>query len=283
MIRAILIVLVVFQMILSQLLEKLILNSIRRCEKPSQKFNRKGDRKIMGLISKRGQEVKEIVNKDDIDLQKVFIRLKDGQSVRVRILSVFDYVQYKAHAHGFNYGIYTQPCLAPTGAECPLCKVYQYDKEEYKDLRPSNRYLVAMADLDEQMIRVWDCSKSQLKNLIAQMEEYEDMINDPDEVIAFTFKRTGTKTSTSYTLSPIMNKKTMKELDEAYHSFDDKAVEDSYFEGCLVPRSEDILMKALQQAGVEVDTIFPNYKFEDEPESSDEDDYEPIDNNDIPF
>ena len=234
----------------------------------------------MGLISKRGQEVKDTVNRDDIDLKKVYIRLKDGQSVKVRLLGVQDYVQYKAHANGFNFGIYTQPCLAPTGVECPLCKAYEHDKEEYKDLRPSNRYLVAMADLEEKMIRVWDCSKTQLKNLIAQIEEYEDMITDPDEEVMFTFKRTGTKTSTSYTLSPIMNKKQKDSLREAYHSFDDKEVEDSFFEGCLVPRTESIIMNALKQAGVPVNEIFPDYVFE---ESTDEGSVESVDDDEMPF
>ena len=234
----------------------------------------------MGLISKRGQEVKDTVNRDDIDLKKVYIRLKDGQSVKVRLLGVQDYVQYKAHANGFNFGIYTQPCLAPTGVECPLCKAYEHDKEEYKDLRPSNRYLVAMADLEEKMIRVWDCSKTQLKNLIAQIEEYEDMITDPDEEVMFTFKRTGTKTSTSYTLSPIMNKKQKDSLREAYHSFDDKEVEDSFFEGCLVPRTESIIMNALKQAGVPVNEIFPDYVFE---ESTDDGSIESVDDGDMPF
>lgn len=234
----------------------------------------------MGLISKRGQEVKDTVNRDDIDLKKVYIRLKDGQSIKVRLLGVQDYVQYKAHANGFNFGIYTQPCLAPTGVECPLCKAYEHDKEEYKDLRPSNRYLVAMADLEEKMIRVWDCSKTQLKNLIAQIEEYEDMITDPDEEVMFTFKRTGTKTSTSYTLSPIMNKKQKDSLREAYHSFDDKEVEDSFFEGCLVPRTESIIMNALKQAGVPVNEIFPDYVFE---ESTDEGSIDPVDDDNMPF
>ena len=236
----------------------------------------------MSMISKRGQEVKDAVNKDNIDLKKVFIRLKDGQSVRVRLLGVQDYVQYKAHSNGFNFGIYTQPCLKPTGVECPLCKAYEYDKEQYKDLRPSNRYLVAMADLDEGMVRVWDCSKNQLKNLISQIEEYAEQIEDENEEIMFTFKRTGTKTSTTYTLSPIIAKRAKTELAEAYHSFDDKEVEDSFFEGCLVPRTEAIIMTALRQAGLPVEDIFPDYVFED-----DANNFEPLEkideDEDMPF
>ncbi len=233
----------------------------------------------MGLVTKRGQEVKEAVNKDSIDLKKVFIRLKDGQSIKVRLLGVQDYVQYKAHANGFNFGIYSQPCLAPTGVECPLCKAYEHDKEAYKDLRPSNKYLVAMADLEEGMIRVWDCSKNQLKNLIAQISEYEEDIAAGEEMM-FTFKRTGTKTSTTYTLSPIINKKQRADLEDNYHKFDDMVVEDSFFEGCLVPRSESIIMNALKQAGLPVETIFPDYIFEEATENGSVD---PVDDGDMPF
>ena len=233
----------------------------------------------MGLVTKRGQEVKEAVNKDSIDLKKVFIRLKDGQSIKVRLLGVQDYVQYKAHANGFNFGIYSQPCLAPTGVECPLCKAYEHDKEAYKDLRPSNKYLVAMADLEEGMIRVWDCSKNQLKNLIAQISEYEEDIAAGEEMM-FTFKRTGTKTSTTYTLSPIINKKQRADLEDNYHKFDDMVVEDSFFESCLVPRSESIIMNALKQAGLPVETIFPDYVFEEATENGSVD---PVDDGDMPF
>ena len=233
----------------------------------------------MGLVTKRGQEVKEVVNKDSIDLKKVFIRLKDGQSIKVRLLGVQDYVRYRAHANGFNFGIYSQPCLAPTGVECPLCKAYEHDKEAYKDLRPSNKYLVAMADLEEGMIRVWDCSKNQLKNLIAQISEYEEDIAAGEEMM-FTFKRTGTKTSTTYTLSPIINKKQRADLEDNYHKFDDMVVEDSFFEGCLVPRSESIIMNALKQAGLPVETIFPDYVFEEATENGSVD---PVDDGDMPF
>lgn len=233
----------------------------------------------MGLVTKRGLEVKEAVNKDSIDLKKVFIRLKDGQSIKVRLLGIQDYVQYRAHANGFSFGIYSQPCLAPTGVECPLCKAYEHDKEAYKDLRPSNKYLVAMADLEEGMVRVWDCSKNQLKNLIAQISEYEEDIAAGEEMM-FTFKRTGTKTSTTYTLSPIINKKQRADLEDNYHKFDDMVVEDSFFEGCLVPRSESIIMNALKQAGLPVETIFPDYVFEEATETGS---VEIIDDGDMPF
>lgn len=228
----------------------------------------------MGFISKRGAEVTEAVTKAEVDLKKVFIRLKDGESIRVRLLSVEDYVQYKAHSNGFSLGIYSQPCLAPTGKECPLCKAYEYNKEEYKDLRPSYRYLVAMADLDNGAIRVWDCSKQQLKGFISQVLEYKDEINDSDNEMMFTFKRTGNKTDTTYTLSPIINKKVKADLTDAYHNFDDTVVEDTFFESCIVPRTEDLILTTLSQAGLPMKEIFPYYG---------EENINPVDDDDLPF
>ena len=136
-----------------------------------------------------------------------------------------------------------------------------------------------MADIEEGMIRVWDCSKNQLKNLIAQISEYEEDIAAGEEMM-FTFKRTGTKTSTTYTLSPIINKKQRADLEDNYHKFDDMVVEDSFFEGCLVPRSESIIMNALKQAGLPVETIFPDYVFEEATENGSVD---PVDDGDMPF
>ena len=57
-------------------------------------------------------------------------------------------------------------------------------------------------------------------------------------------------------------------------------VEDSFFEGCLVPRTEAIIMTALRQAGLPVEDIFPDYIFE---ESTDEGSVEPVDDGEMPF
>lgn len=215
----------------------------------------------MSIITAKGSQVTENVNKKNIDFKKVFIRLKDGESVKVRILGVEDFVEYKAHANGFNLGIYSQPCIAPTGKECPLCVAHQSGIEGFVEpLKVSNRYMVAMADIESGELRVWDCSKKQLKTFISQLEEYKEIIEDGDE-LAFTFKRTGTGTSTSYTLSPILKLK--QDLKEGYSKFDNMTVEIDFFEAVLQPRSEKMMVSILKDAKFPTDEYFPHIQLDE--------------------
>lgn len=216
----------------------------------------------MSIITAKGSKVTENVNKKTVDFKKVFIRLKDGESVKVRILGVEDYVEYKAHANGFNLGIYSQPCIAPTGKECPLCTAHKSGVEGFEEpLKVTNRYMVAMADIESGELRVWDCSKKQLKTFISQLEEYKEIIEDGDE-LAFTFKRTGTGTSTSYTLSPILKLK--DDLKEGYAKFDGQEVEIEFFEAVLQPRSEKMMVSILKDAGFPTDEFFPHIQLDGE-------------------
>lgn len=203
----------------------------------------------MSLVTGKGNEINFNSN---VDLKEVFIRLKDDESVKVRVLGLTDYVEYKAHSE-FNLKVYTQPCIEPTGKPCPLCIASKSGVEGFDKLYPKKRYLFAFADIATGKLRVWDCSKAQAKDLISQIKEYKDDIND----IAFNFKRTGNKTETSYKLNPILK---MKGDDvDKFYAFDDVEVELSFFESCLVPRTEQLMMDVLNDAGFPMNEYFPNY------------------------
>lgn len=203
----------------------------------------------MSLVTGKGNEINF---NSKVDLQKVFIRLKENESVRVRVLGLTDYVEYKAHSE-FNLKVYTQPCVEPTGHTCPFCIASKSGVEGFDKLYGKKRYLFAFADIDTGELRVWDCSKAQAKDLLGQIKEYEDDIQD----IAFNFKRTGNKTETSYKLNPILK---MKGDDvDKFHKFDDVAVELSFFESVLVPRTEQLMMDVLNDAGFPMGEFFPNY------------------------
>jgi hypothetical protein len=202
----------------------------------------------MSFISGKGSEI----NFNDVDLKAVFIRLKDGESVKVRVLGLTDYIEYKAHSD-FNNKVYTQPCIVPTGAVCPFCVASKAGIEEFKGLYAKKRYLFALADLNTGKIRVWDCSYGQAKDLLGQINEYKDDINE----VAFNFKRTGAKKDTTYKLNPILK---LKGDDiEKFHNFDDVEVEIDFFESCLVPKSEQLIMDVLNDAGFPVIKHFPNF------------------------
>lgn len=224
----------------------------------------------MGLITGKGNEINFNGN---VDLKTVFIRLKDKESVKVRVLGLVDYIEYKAHS-SFAHKVYTQPCIAPTGEECPNCVASKSGIDGFDDLYARKRYLFAFADLDKGVLRVWDCSRNQAKDLQLQIEEYADDIND----IAFNFKRTGSGTDTSYKLNPILKMK--GDDQEKFDHFDGVEVTMDFFESVLVPRTRDFMIKTLGEAGFPVKEYFPDYvpEGEEAPENT-----APPADGDIPF
>jgi hypothetical protein len=212
---------------------------------------------MANIFTKRGDEVKESINRQKIDLKKAYIRLKDGESVRVRILSPKDYVEYLSHGD-FALGIYTQPCTLPLGRPCAFDEVVKIVKDLPKDhelkkferLYAKPRYVFAFADIDAGEIRFWDASKSQAKVIIQQIEEYKEDLSE----IAFTFKRTGNKNETTYSLNPILR---LKGDDvEKFHKFEGMEVTDDLFNQVLVPRTYEQQLQALKQAGFPVEEYF---------------------------
>lgn len=206
----------------------------------------------MSLITARGSQVEENLNAKKVDLSKVYIRLKEGESVKVRLLGINDFVEYESHG-SFDLGVYTQPCITPTGQKCPLCTASKAGIEKFDVLYPRKRYLFAFGDIATGEVKVWDCSKGQAKTLLATIKEYEDNINE----IAFNFKRSGTKVETTYTLNPILKLK--GEDEEKFNSFNGVTVEDSFFEGVLQPRSVEMMLDVLNNAEFPVEEYFPNY------------------------
>ena len=205
--------------------------------------------KNMSLFTAIGQEAKESANKKGVDLKTAYIRLKENESVRVRVLGVTDYVEYKAHGD-FNLGIYTQPCIAVTGQECPMCIASNSGIEGFERLKPKKRYIFALFDIDMKQVRYWDASKSQATKLISQIEEYADSLGE----IAFNFKRTGTKTDTSYNLNPIL--KLDAKGKEGFEAGSEVVVELKDFESVLIPRTPEQQVEALQNAGFPVHEFF---------------------------
>jgi len=251
----------------------------------------------MSFIMGRGDEAKKAIEGNSgggLDLKKAFIRLKAGQSRRVRVLTKFDYVAYKAHGH-FTNGIFTQPCIKVAGERCLLCEAANYDGEhvgglidtvknmkgeevsEWASMYAKKRVLFAFVDLEEGeegedgnpegMLRVFDATKNQADGLIATIDEYADDLED----MAFTFKRTGEKQDTTYTLNPIMPKK-MKELQPTFDKWDGEEIPDSLFEEALQARTTEEQAKELQKAGFPVKDVFDI----DVKEEKDEDEGEPI-------
>lgn len=213
----------------------------------------------MSLVTSKGSDVNFM---DSSDVSKLYIRLKAGESIKVRVLGTEDYVEYKAHG-SFTHKVYTQPCVAPEGKDCPLCTAAKSGEEGFDALYPKRRYLFAFADIETGEIKVWDCSRGQAKDMLTQIEEYKDDLND----IAFNLKRTGAGKDTSYKLNPILKMKA--DLAEKFHNFDEKEVPLEFFESVLVPRTDKLMKEVLYSAGFPMNKYFPDFVHE-EPEDTEQ-------------
>lgn len=222
----------------------------------------------MGLITAKGNQAAESAAKSSVDLEKIMIRLKDGESIKVRLLGTEDFVEYQAIS-GYNLGVYTQPSVEPLGRKdyfVEAGKLADSGKvdEKFKVLYPRKRYLIAMADVISKDVRVWDCSKAQFNSFISDLKEYEEIIEDGEELV-FTFKRTGTKTETKYSLSPVLRAKADEK--DGFHSFDGQSIPDELFESVLVPRSAKMQVQVLKDAGFPVAEYFPEVDLSETVES----------------
>lgn len=222
----------------------------------------------MSLFTAKGKDAQKSANQKKVDLKKVYIRLKDGESVRVRLLGIHDYVEYKAQGD-FNLGIFTTPDIEPmTGKPSPYTIASNSGIEKFANLYPKKRYLFAFADIDSGEIRVWDASKTQGQVMMDLIEEYAESIDE----VAFTFKRTGTKVETSYNLIPIMKLKADDK--EKFAKFEGAVVPEDLFESVLIPRTEAQMIEALKQAGFPTEDFFggnEGAESSDEPEEINED------------
>nr|BDD45012.1 hypothetical protein 7 [Bacillaceae bacterium] len=241
----------------------------------------------MSILLGRGDEAKKAIGEGGgkLDLKKAFIRLKAGESRKVRILTPKDYVAYKGHTH-YQNGIYTQPCIKVAGERCLLCEAANYDgdlierdkegKSVWASMYAKKRVLFAFVDLEEDMIRVFDATKNQADGLISTIDEYAEELED----IAFTFKRTGERNETTYSLNPIMPKK-MKEVQEVFDKYDDVTVETKVFEDALQARTTEEQAKELQKSGFPVKDVF-GIEVKVSEANIDEDNGEPIEENEDP-
>lgn len=204
----------------------------------------------MSLFTATGEEAKKSANQKNVDLKKAYIRLKENESVRVRVLKKDDYVEYMAQGD-YNLDIYTQPQIdAILGYASPLTVASKSGVEGFDKLYAKKRYIFALYDIDQKMVRFWDCSKAQATKMIGDIEEYADNIGE----IAFNFKRVGNKTETVYSLNPILK------LDDAgkegFETANDVTVDITDFDAVLKPRSAEQQIELLKQAGFPVEQFF---------------------------
>ncbi|MGV2685488.1 hypothetical protein GNF82_13985 [Clostridium perfringens] len=195
------------------------------------------------MITAKGSEVKEYISKVDLTVKDEYITLKEGQSVKVRVLAVDDYVEYTSHG-AYGLDIYTQPCQAPEEHNCVYCKAAA-GVEEFKILKGKPRYLFAFANIENCRVMLLDVSKGEAKKLMTNIDKYAKNI----ENTAFTLDRVGSGKETAYALNPILG---MEPAEQAqFDKFNGVTVDIQYFIDRLQIRvpSEDFKLKILAKAG----------------------------------
>ncbi|MFG3611459.1 hypothetical protein [Rummeliibacillus stabekisii] len=202
----------------------------------------------MGIIKATGSQAKENAKKSDLDLNKIYLRLKDGESHKVRVLHMDDYAEYTAVAD-YNLDIYTQA----VSEDSPLLVAHAKGGEKFKDLYPRSRYVMVFGSLQTGQLVAWDCSKNQFKSMVATIEEYEDVIDE----IGFNLKRTGSGASdTQYSLNPIIKMKADEK--EVFQSLEGTEVNMEFYEAIIVPKSDTFTATLLKNAGFDVATHLPH-------------------------
>ena len=138
----------------------------------------------MGLISAKGNEAVQSAGKSTVDLSEIMIRLKDKESVKVRLLSAEDFVEYEAVSE-FSLGVYTQPSREPLGEKDYFIEAGKLAKqkaegvdEKFEKLYPRKRYLIAMADTTYTLQPV-------MKKLTAKEQESYDSFDNVEADIPF--------------------------------------------------------------------------------------------------
>lgn len=235
----------------------------------------------MSLITAKGNEAKENTKKGDLDLKEIYLRLKDGEAHKVRLLGIEDYVEFTASGD-YNNGIFVQ---AISGPDSPLVIAHKKGGDKFKDLYNRPRYVFVFGSVETGKLVAFEGSKNQAKSLISTIEEYaeEDVYKD----IAFNFKRTGSKKDTVYSLSPIIRMK--KEDQKAFDALAEEEVTMEFFESIILPKDDAFLVKLLSEIDPTVVDLFPDIDISDIEDKEDGEDNEeqakPIDvgEDDLPF
>jgi hypothetical protein len=210
----------------------------------------KGGNKGMSLFTAKGKAAKDSAKKKKVDLKKVYVKLKDGESIRVRLLGTEDYVEYLGSGD-FNIGIYT---TAVIGKNDPYTIACNSGIEKFEKLYPKKRYLFAFANIDTGELVVFDATKGQGEKLMDMIDDLAETIEEGSH--AMTFKRVGEKTETSYSLMPIMKLKADDQ--EKFRSFDGVTVPEDFYESVLIPKTEEQKIENLKEAGFPVEDFFNN-------------------------
>lgn len=219
----------------------------------------------MSYISKRGDEAAKSAQQESTDYSKLLTSLKSGDTIKVRLLTSKDFVEYFAAS---VYKVFYTTPVTPGNLYQKACDVLYKEAKEVRDsdeklskelsdkaysLKPKARYLFAFIDLGSGEPIIVDLTKNQAQSVITSITKYEKRIGK----LAFELSKTGSGTSTAVTLSPVID---MEEdlTDKERENFNKPKVDeiaDELFENALVLKSHDEQVADLVAFGFDVSKL----------------------------
>lgn len=126
-------------------------------------------------------------------------------------------------------------------------------KAEARLYRGKERYLLGFYDLTNGKDIVVDLTKAQALGVYQTIKEYEDELGE----LAFKLSKTGESTSTTVTLSPIVNmKKGLTDAERAnFEAIEGKPFDSDMFDNVLYEADEAEQIENLKKAGFDVSLI----------------------------
>lgn len=178
----------------------------------------------MSFFLAQGEDARREAEKKNVE--RNFIRLKDGESVRGFLLSKHFPCYYQ---HGdYERKIHGHTCADPSGKHCLSCQ---------HGIKKAKKWAVPIFNVDSKRVEVFEASSKSVKAFYSYLDEYEDdALNTP-----ISLKRSGNDQTTTYTVMPVRVKKDEQELFKR----PDFEVGQDFYEAVLAPPDEEYLRKLL--------------------------------------
>jgi hypothetical protein len=217
----------------------------------------------MSYISKRGQAAAQAATAEKQDYSKALVTLKSGMSLKVRVLSVEDSVEYYAAS---VFKVFNTTPVAPGNLYQKAADILFEDarnakteaeaeelKAKARQLKPKPRYLFGFINLETGEPIVIDLSKAQAQVIYQALNKFEKKIGK----IAFELAKSGTGTSTVVSLTPVldMDEDLTDTERENFAKADGKEFPFELFENVLYMKTEAEQLDDLKAFGFDVSRL----------------------------
>jgi hypothetical protein len=222
----------------------------------------------MSYIAKKGKAAAESALAEKEDLSNALVSLKSGVSLKVRVASVEDFVEYFAAS---VYKVFYTTPVEPGNLYQKAAAVLYDEAKKAKDagddtkseelrnqayqIKPKPRYLLGFINLADGQPIVVDLSKAQAKVIIAAIEKNAKKLDRKP----FELAKDGKSKSTVVSLTPLDADEESEDLTptekKTFEATKDAKVPDDLYEKVLSVKSIDDQAEDLEKFGFDVSRI----------------------------